>query len=602
MVAPEDGPIIVVASTLEKAEEMAGGLSPLGLSANATTDIGWALDESPSVLVVEPTGWEATARSMLSGFDLREAPPPAIVLVGSDPTLPYSIGMAFRFCPLPLDIHQLHAAVKTAHAHRSEFARHWPRMLNLKRVEDFKCIEAHLTKHTGMTLRDDWRLTFQHALQERMVANLTPTIGDYEHILARPGGVREIHFLACRLVVGETHFWRYSGQMNCLKTILARQKAKAKGRRSLRIWSAASSTGEEAYSILMAALEALGSDADVEVVGTDINPVALATARHGVYSDRSVRNLPGRLLARFFNSHGRHHTLRDEIKNRARFEELNLCSEEAVNWVQKNGPFDAVFCRNVTIYFTHQNSRRVVELCASSLIEGGGMFLGSSETVHPPIPGINIMQAPGAFYYVKSEDAEPARHDPAVEPTKPKAEPQKAEPGRQSIIETEPVFRRGLEALGREDLVGAENAFSDLVAKDPSCPFGNTGLALLLANQGREVEARGKLMRVVGRGHEPAEAHFILGILDERAQSPQEALKHYEHTLKLNPDFFMAHINSAWIHKRANRNSQFVEEMKAALAILKRSAKIPPWVTGGLGMEAIYSLVAEAALGGEGQT
>jgi len=235
-------------------------------------------------------------------------------------------------------------------------------------------------------------------------------------------------------------------------------------------------------------------------------------------------------------------------------------------------------------------ARSVVQVCADTLKPGGGLFLGSSETIHPPIKGISIVQSTGAFFYIKDKLPEAEEQKPR-EQARSQEKPKDYEP---QPINRAAAFQKGLDAIGREDFASAELAFNDLIDADSHCPYGNTGTALLLANQGREVEAKELLNRVIVKGGEPAETHFVLGMLDERALQPESALAHYAKTVKLDPDFFMAHVNSAWISKRAGRNAVFVAEMKKALSILRRSARIPAWVTGGLGMEAILTMVAEA--------
>lgn len=589
--------VIVVAGQLEKAQGLALGLARAGFAASASTDIGGALDENPAVLVLFPTGWESTAKAILGGYDSREPPPPAVILVGEDDNLPYLVGPSLFYFREPVDIPELSTAIRIGFRRREYFAYHWPRMLNFRSTAGVKEVERILAERTGITVREDWLSSFSRAVQERMVANLLPTVSDYERLLTEDQDEREVHLLACRVAVGETHFWRYSGQMNALKTLLARVSATSIVSRKIKIWSAGCSTGEEPYSIAMAAVEALGDGARVEVFGTDINTLSLAFARVGAYTERSLRNLPPRLLTRFFDEGGRMRPVTADIKKRVTFTRLNLCLPEAAAWAKEHGPFDAVFCRNVTIYFSAEVARRVVSVCADSLKVGGGLFLGSSETLHPLLPGLTLVQAPGAFYYLKGDAGpqEPVKSEPPPVET-PSPIPVK----RLSISDRRAIFERGLEAVSRENFSEARAAFDELVSNDPGCPLGNTGIALVFANQGRETEARAVLKKVIYRRDEPAEANFVLGLLDERAGAPEAALAHYARAVRIDPDFFMAHVNSAWILKREGKTDLFREEMRKALATLRRSVPISPWVTGGLGLEAILSLVIEASEEGEG--
>lgn len=588
----DGGPVIVVSLSADKADHIASRLHERGFGVAATTDIGWALDETPSVLILHTEGWESTARAMLGGFEMRDPPPPAVILVGEDETAKYVIGPSMAFIREPIDIDELAEAVKLCRAKRAKFVPSWPKMLNLKRLGDFRGIENILETRTGITIRNDWKLSFQNALQERMVANMAPTVADYATILNSSRGAEEIHILACHIAVGETYFWRYSGQMNSLKSLLAARHA-ANPDESMKIWSAGCSTGEEPYSILMAAIETLGKGADITVIGTDINPLALATARTGSYTPRSLRNLPARLMGRFFDKKENGHVIKEDLKKRVRFEYLNINSPETSRWIKENGPFDAIFCRNVTIYFSHQTARKVVETIASALKMGGGLFLGSSETIHPPLKSVTITQTQGAFHYVKTgetKETPPVGHKETKRPAREHGEPPKV-----SDEDYETVYHEGLDAVGREDNAVADKLFAEILKANPHSARGNTGLALLLANQGREVEARSLLTGVISRGNELPETHFLLGILDERAQSPETALAHYRKTLKLDPAFFMAHINTAWIMKRLGNAKASSEEMKKALTILKSINRIPAWVTGGLGLEAIFSMVADAS-------
>jgi chemotaxis protein methyltransferase CheR len=161
------------------------------------------------------------------------------------------------------------------------------------------------------------------------------------------------------------------------------------------------------------------------------------------------------------------------------------------------------------------------------------------------------------------------------------------------------TFFAGLEALGREDFNGAEGVFRTLLDNNAQSPLGNTGMAILLANQGREVEARERLNAVVESPKVPVEAYFMLGLLDERAARPEDALASYNRALAVDDHFLMAHFNRAWIYKRMRKDAEFKAEMHRALALLRSSPHCPAWVTGGLSFESIVALMVEA-IDGEG--
>jgi chemotaxis protein methyltransferase CheR len=151
----------------------------------------------------------------------------------------------------------------------------------------------------------------------------------------------------------------------------------------LRVWSAASSSGQEAYSLAMIVAEAsavpngvLGGR-KVEIVGTDIARDQLTRAREGVYSQFEVqRGLPVQLLMRYFRKEDSNWRIADGIRAMAQFREYNLLSE-----LRPLGRFDIVFCRNVLIYFDQPTKTRVLEAIAGLMPPDGLLYLGGAETV-----------------------------------------------------------------------------------------------------------------------------------------------------------------------------------------------------------------------------
>ena len=148
---------------------------------------------------------------------------------------------------------------------------------------------------------------------------------------------------------------------------------------TLRVWSAASSSGQEAYSLAMIVAEstALLGGRKVEIVGTDIARDQLARARTGVYSQFEVqRGLPVQMLMRYFRKEDPNWRIADSIRTMAQFREFNLLSD-----LRPLGRFDIVFCRNVLIYFDQPTKTRVLEAIAGLMTPDGLLYLGGAETV-----------------------------------------------------------------------------------------------------------------------------------------------------------------------------------------------------------------------------
>ena len=152
------------------------------------------------------------------------------------------------------------------------------------------------------------------------------------------------------------------------------------GRRGpVRVWSAAASTGEEAWSIAITLVETLGPQAEVEVLGTDIDTEALRRARAGIYPQELLRDMDQARLKRFFLKGAGQQSgfvrVRPELMARVRFSELNLVAQP---W-REIEPFDAIFCRNVMIYFDRTTQAKVLNGLAACLKPDGLLFAGHSE-------------------------------------------------------------------------------------------------------------------------------------------------------------------------------------------------------------------------------
>ncbi|MBX9700055.1 MAG: protein-glutamate O-methyltransferase CheR, partial [Acetobacteraceae bacterium] len=196
------------------------------------------------------------------------------------------------------------------------------------------------------------------------------------------------------LTTNETSFFRDGTPFEHLRKALPRLAAARPPGAVLRIWSAACSTGQEAYSVAMLACELapqLGGRR-VEIVGTDIAEEVLARAREGAFSQFEVqRGLPVQLLVKHFRQDpagGGRWRLAEAVRGMARFQRFNLLDDP-----RGLGTFDVIFCRNVLIYFDPPTKARVLANVASRLAADGCLYLGGAETVLGltdrlvPVPG-----------------------------------------------------------------------------------------------------------------------------------------------------------------------------------------------------------------------
>lgn len=156
-------------------------------------------------------------------------------------------------------------------------------------------------------------------------------------------------------------------------------KAGALAPRRFRVWSAACSTGQEAYSIAMTFADLLPDIAnwDLQVLGTDVSPDAVRRAQRGVYSQLEIsRGLDQAHLSGYFERTGRDYQVCEALRSKCRFQVGNLLRP-----FDSLGRFDIIFCRNVAIYFQPEDRRRLFSRLAESLNPGGWLFVGSSDSL-----------------------------------------------------------------------------------------------------------------------------------------------------------------------------------------------------------------------------
>lgn len=173
----------------------------------------------------------------------------------------------------------------------------------------------------------------------------------------------------------------------------------AQKRPVIRIWSAACSTGQEPYSISMVVSEfqakCVGTMPRVEIIGTDISPSVLKQAERAEYEEYELtRGLSPERLKRFFTPVGRFSRVREEVKKRVTFRELNLLT----NFILL-GRFDIVFCRNVLIYFTAENKASILDRIAGQMSPGAYLFLGGSEPVTSYGKHYDMLREGRSVYY-----------------------------------------------------------------------------------------------------------------------------------------------------------------------------------------------------------
>lgn len=237
-----------------------------------------------------------------------------------------------------------------------------------------------LREESGVDFTTYRQATIQRRVQRRMAATGEASLQDYVRFVRQHP--EERRRLTSSFLINVTHFFRDPELFDFLRDqILSELMHEARNRgEDLRIWSAGCSTGEEAYSLSIMVSELLAEKEpglNVRIFATDLDDEAVAFARRGFYSAHALSGLPPDMVSRYFIPHGDEYEVNKQLRGMLVFGEHDLA---------QRAPFpriDLILCRNVLIYFTPALRRRVLQLFAFSLRNGGFLVLGKSESVSP---------------------------------------------------------------------------------------------------------------------------------------------------------------------------------------------------------------------------
>lgn len=244
--------------------------------------------------------------------------------------------------------------------------------------KDFERVCRLIYEHAGISLKSSKQDMVYSRLARRLRANGINNFRDYLVLLESDNKVEWEAFVNS-LTTNLTSFFREPHHF----PMLAEHAVKQKGRHPLSLWCSAASTGEEPYSMAMTMVDAFGSfTPPVSIVATDVDTNVLAKAEAGVYPVERVEKLAAGVVKRFFlkgtGAQSGFVRVRPELRAMITFRPLNLLSN---SWPIR-GPLDAIFCRNVMIYFDKETQLKILERFAPLLQPDGLLFAGHSENFH----------------------------------------------------------------------------------------------------------------------------------------------------------------------------------------------------------------------------
>ena len=416
-------------------------------------------------------------------------------------------------------------------------------------------------------------------LLQRMEDCGLTTFTDYFQLLSSPVSTKEFDHLLNVIIIPETYFFRDQAQFEALQRVVIPEVLKEKSYpgASLRIWSAGCSSGEEPYTIAMilAANMGGGEYPPIQILATDLSQTALELARRGVYGARSVRDVPKEYLSRFFSRKRDKYFLDESIKQMVEFSYFNLVTEP-YPLLEMSG-WDLIFCRNVTIYFQHESTRKVIHNFYQSLRQGGYLFAGYSESLRYLSDEFTTVQVGGTFVYKKEpQDKRPKKKARRTRrnrsrqrtPASGRSRRLEALPDRK-VAEIQQICARVKELLE----MGKPEQAGDLLAPYLEKSTASESVLLLQAeiflNQGDLEKAVQLCQRIISCEPLSVAGYYLLGVVYRTWEKERKAIEEFKRVLYLKPEHALARFNLGDLYSQVGQLDEAKLEYANVVRLLR---------------------------------
>ena len=419
-------------------------------------------------------------------------------------------------------------------------------------------------------------------------------------LLSTPLNKAQLQVLATHLTIGETYFFRDKKTFDALASRVLPELIHARRGREqrLRLWSAACCSGEEAYSLAILLHQVLPDLADwhVTILATDINPVFLRKAVAGSYGEWSFRDAPSGFKERYFNrtEDGRY-AVRSEIKKLVTFEHLNLVEDSYPSLATDTNAMDLIFCRNVLMYFTPAQTRKVIGNLHHALMDGGWLAVSPSEASQALFPQFVTLNFPGVILYQKSDagfrtdqswspaslreagecvapvPAMPLPWAPSATSVRPPEPLRVPSPEKPPPAETRPTPYAVAASLYEQGRYGeaADTLLASFAGHTPE-PDAFSLLARALANQGRLADALAWCDRWIAADKMDAAGHYLRAVVLLEHGHPDEARGSLQRALYLEPTFALAHFALGSLARSRDKHDEADKHLANTLDLLGR--------------------------------
>jgi chemotaxis protein methyltransferase CheR len=447
---------------------------------------------------------------------------------------------------------------------------------------------------------DDAKLGFLNEVLRRRAESRGLPVEAYLAEFEAGAPAEEAGRLAEELTVGETYFFRNSVQFDAFREVVLPERMKARGPSGrLSFLSAGCASGEEPFTLAMVTREAVPTPPwQVSIRAVDLNPAALRKAAGGRYTSWALRETPPEIHRQWFEPAGRDMLVKPEIRSAVQFQIGNLAEDDGTIW--RPATYDAIFCRNVIMYFTPAVQQAVIARIARSLVPGGYLFLGHAETLRGLSQEFHLAHTHDTFYYRRKRDGDDAPAWQYVVPAAPVSAPVLAsEPSAINADWYAEIGRasRRIELLAQPapdkaeqdaaplpqwnlgvalDLLQKERFAEalDLIGKMPPEAGQDPDVlllqAMLLVQDGKLAPAAEVCRLLLAQDELNAGANYVLALCFEGTGDRAAAIHHFRVAGYLDPQFAMPQLHLGLLSRRAGNAEEASHTLERALDLLKR--------------------------------
>jgi chemotaxis protein methyltransferase CheR len=463
-------------------------------------------------------------------------------------------------------------------------------------VESLSLLTQIIETHTGLKIREQDHRSLHQFVEGRIKTIGLKNICQYCDLLSLGDGPgaqqKSISFVSAaaewkalldKVTTGESYFWRDHGQIKVLREQILPQLIEVKrtavlqgqaSQLSLRIWSAGCSTGEEAYTLAILLRELLPdfSQWNILILGTDLNPVAIAKAKQGIYKQWSFRQTPANFRSEHFQKVTDGWQVISRIRTLPTFQVGNLRQDPFPLRATHLFDMDLILCRNVFIYFPFEVIANILEKFYATLRPGGYLICGHAELQAQDLSAFQMISFPESMVYQRLTTENQDSAQVLMQQSSPRLSPQLAQIGTQASPAVRPALLAMLPLPVPSQISAAETAIqaspADILVADQTltsfCERAHTH-----ANQGQYLQAISCCQAALEIDSQALPPLYLLAQIAEEQGDVQQAKTLLKKIIYLHPEDVVAYIELGELYINQQHLPQAIKTLRSAQLLLQ---------------------------------